>query len=205
MDSRVNKKKKNRRSNTKYPALKKQYNLKLRSDYIETDYVNGVVDANGVVVIPPLDEEAKKFLNDFYEEEVNTNFNHIKDYRIRDSLAVIRKEYTPLRKLKTKLIKADEHIPSEIWDRLADLRLEFHNIAEGHLINTDIEEHYRIYTENNERNRCLFNRKKTSGVLNELNNETYNDIHDTIYSVPCSGEILMHKNIPAQPCVIKDC
>ena len=184
--------------------MKPQYNLKLRSDYIEADYVNGVVDANGVMVIPPLDDEAKQFLNDFYEEEVNTNFNHIKDWEVRDALATIRKEYTPLRKLKIKLIKADQEVPEEIWDRLDELRIEFAGIAEGHLLNVDIEEHYRIYNENNHRNRCLFNRKKTSGVLNELNNETYNDIHDVMYSNPCLGEKLMHEKIPVQPCVVKD-
>ena len=40
----------NRRLKAKYPALKKKYNLKMRQDYIETDYVNGVYDSDGNMI-----------------------------------------------------------------------------------------------------------------------------------------------------------
>lgn len=56
--------KKNRRSQQKYPALDPQYNLKTRADLIDQDYVD------------KLSESDKDWLNRFNEEYVNANFKH---------------------------------------------------------------------------------------------------------------------------------
>jgi hypothetical protein len=64
----------NRRSSAKYPALKKELNIKTRHDYIEPDYINGVVDSEGNKVIRALTHEEKEWLNKFYEEYIITNF-----------------------------------------------------------------------------------------------------------------------------------
>lgn len=55
---------KTRRSKAKYPALEPRYNLKIRHDELECDYLN------------ELSEEEKDWLNRFNEEYVNTNFKH---------------------------------------------------------------------------------------------------------------------------------
>lgn len=52
---------KNRRSRKKYPALEKTYNLKSRSELIDFDYIH------------KLNDDEKKFLNDFVEGWVNGN------------------------------------------------------------------------------------------------------------------------------------
>lgn len=73
-------KKKNRRNLKKYPALEQRYNLKLRQDYMDNiDYLDGV-EYKGRMVIPPLSEEAKQYLNDFNEEYYNASFESKFDY-----------------------------------------------------------------------------------------------------------------------------
>lgn len=67
-------KKKTKRSKAKYPALKKDLNLRSRRDYIEPEYINGVYDENGRQVIRALTAEEKEWLNKFYEETVVTSF-----------------------------------------------------------------------------------------------------------------------------------
>lgn len=58
------KKKKNRRSNTKYPALNPGLNLKTRKDLIDYDYLD------------KLSEKEKDWLNRFTEEYTNARFDH---------------------------------------------------------------------------------------------------------------------------------
>lgn len=59
------------RSKVKYPGLKRKYCHRDRQDYWEGDYVDGVKNAEGDIVIRPLNEEEKAWLNAFNEEEVN--------------------------------------------------------------------------------------------------------------------------------------
>lgn len=58
------KKKQTRRAKQKYPSLTKGYNLRSRADLLDVDYLD------------KLSEEEKEWLNAFFEEEVNANFNH---------------------------------------------------------------------------------------------------------------------------------
>lgn len=67
--------KNNRRAKYKYPALKRDLNLKSRRYYIEADYVDGVRNENDELVIRPLTEDEKAWLNKFYEETIVTKFN----------------------------------------------------------------------------------------------------------------------------------
>ena len=52
--------------------------MKARRDYIETDYVNGIKDKHGNVVMRALTEEEKDWLDQFYKETVNANFKDAK-------------------------------------------------------------------------------------------------------------------------------
>ena len=58
------KKGKNRRSLQLYPALKKEYNLVIRQDCFDQDYIN------------KLSPDEKDWLNRFNEEYINANFKH---------------------------------------------------------------------------------------------------------------------------------
>jgi len=57
-------KKKNKRSNTKYPALDPALNLKTRTDLLDYDYVD------------QLSEKDKEWLNRFTEEYTHARFDH---------------------------------------------------------------------------------------------------------------------------------
>ena len=56
--------KKNRRNQSKFPALEKKYNLLSRQDLIDFDYLD------------KLNDKEKAWLNKFVEEEVNASFRH---------------------------------------------------------------------------------------------------------------------------------
>jgi len=64
----------NRRTAAKYPALRRDLNTKTRHYYIEPEYINGVVNAEGEQVIRPLTDKEKTWLNKFYEEYIVTSF-----------------------------------------------------------------------------------------------------------------------------------
>ena len=171
---KVKKRKVTRRSKAKYPALQKKYNLKMRRDYIEPDYINGVRDDDGNVVIRPLNDEEKNFLNNFYEEVINANFKH--DYELRDLNDQIKE------------LKAIENPTKAELRKLDCLRLQYYQRADEVLLFTDEEDQRKIYNENNSRNRCLYTRIKSSGRLVELNNETYQELHEAMYSCHRRGE-----------------
>ena len=72
-------KKKKPRSNKRgrWDNLKKEKNLKLRQDYIDTHYINGVPSVTGKGQgIPELSPEEKDYLNKFYGEFNNGSVNH---------------------------------------------------------------------------------------------------------------------------------
>lgn len=168
------KKKVTRRSKAKYPALQKKYNLKMRQDYIETDYINGVYDPCCNLVIRALNPCEKDFLNKYYEEVINANFKHnpvLKDLSIQ-----------------IKEIKKQPTLTEEEVKKLDYLQLQYYEIADKILLYGCEEDQKKIYNENNARNRCLYTRIKTSGRLDELNNETYQELHEIMYACYNRGE-----------------
>ena len=170
-------KKVNRRSKTKHPALQKKYNLKMRQDYIEPDYVNGTFNAKGEMVMRPLNYEEKTFLNAFYEEVIGANFMHDE---------ILRELHRAMKPLKAKsVLDEEEH------DDLMRLQIEYYMRADEVLLYSDSEDQKKLYGENNARNRCVYNRSKSIGILDELNDETYDEFHRNVYNDPNSGENLM--------------
>jgi hypothetical protein len=148
----------------------------MRLDYIEPDYVNGVQDEKGNLVIPPLDEEAKRFLNRYYEEVINANFLHDKE------LKAIHNKMKPLKK-KMQLTLDEE-------SELDYLQFQYFERADEVLLYADEEDQRKVYGENNARNRCIYNRSKAAGMLDGINVSTFNEESETNTVCPESGEKL---------------
>lgn len=74
------KKKKNKRNNTKYPALNPSLNLKTRTDLLDYDYLD------------KLSEKDKEWLNRFTEEYTHARFDH-KGKKIQKKKEQIKDSY----------------------------------------------------------------------------------------------------------------
>lgn len=174
------KRKKTRRNNAKYPALEKKYTLSMRQDYLDVEYVNGVYDKDGNEVIRPLTDEEKVWLNKFYEEELNANFNYDK------RMWIINKKLQPLK----KKFKSGKMTKKEVKE-YEKLQKEYFDLAEKICLNKTQEEMRFQYRENNRRNDDIWNRQKASGKLTEIDDCTYNYVHNNVYYCACSGENLL--------------
>lgn len=165
---------KNRRSLAKYPALKKKFNLKMRQDSIELDYINGVKNEDGEMVIRPLNDAEKKWYNAFIEETVNANFLHDPE---------LRKLYDRFKEL--------EKIEKPTQDQLEEydyVRLLYYQLADDVLHYSDSEDQKKIYGENNSRNRCVYNRTKAAGLLIDIPVEEVDEEDEySTYIDPDSG------------------
>ena len=67
MTKKKQQRKKTKRSKVENPALNKQYNSKIRNEYLDYDYID------------KLSEEEKKWLNDFTEEYLNASVGSQKE------------------------------------------------------------------------------------------------------------------------------
>lgn len=159
--------KNSQRKKAKYPAIKKQYNLKMRQDYMDIDYVGGVYNEDGELVIRPLNHEEKEFLNKFYEETVNANFLHDNE----------------LKKIKKKIdeIKSLENPSQEQLEKFDYLMMLFLDKSDEVLLHSSDKEQKKLYGENNARNRCLYNRAKASGKLAYLRDNYSSKLDDFCY------------------------
>ena len=185
---------KNRRAKSKYPALNKGLNLSSRKDYIEADYIDGVRDKDGNVVIPPMNEEEKQWLNDFYEETIITNFSHhpeikrlnrkkkliIEDETVQlliDQVKNLEKDKANNRKqikdLK-EIIKITKKQNEETYaDELYEIEKELQELRDEHLLYPDKEDHKQFYNANNARNSCIFNRSRMMNKLFDLDADEF--------------------------------
>jgi hypothetical protein len=152
----------------------------MRQDYIEPDYVNGVEDSNGNVVIRPLNAQEKKFLNDFYEETINANFMH-------DD--VLKDLYNEMKVIRDKE-KNGKGLTQEEIDRYDNLQIQYFARADDVLLYSNEKDQKKLYGENNARNRCIYNRKKAAGQLDEFNIETMDGDVDQDLICPETGRNL---------------
>ena len=66
---------KKRRNDKPYVYLDKSENLRLRQDYMDVDYIDGVKNEKGETVIRALTHEEKEWLNNFYKEDLNASIS----------------------------------------------------------------------------------------------------------------------------------
>ena len=159
-------KKKTRREKSKYPNLQPGLNLKIRKDYIEADYINGVKNENGETVIRALNDEEKEFLDQFYKEYINTNGLNPQDTKeFRDFRKEIKKEIKECTcSEKLKFLEEELRRCEEI---IEEIREENDVMFSG---NEDVR---GLYEANNSRNRDLYNHRKVRGMLIDLDVESY--------------------------------
>ena len=153
----------------------------MRQDYIEPDYVNGTFNAKGEQVIRPLNHEEKNFLNSFYEEVIGANFMHDR---------ILKELHRAMKPLKAKTDLTEEES-----DDLMRLQIEYYMRADEVLLYSDPEDQKKLYGENNARNRCLYNRTKSIGILDELNDTTYDEFHRNVYNDKDAADTLLFNAI----------
>lgn len=180
----------------KYPALNKYFNVNSRFDYIECDYIDGIKDDKGNYVLRPLNEEEKKFLNNFYEETVVTNFTRdpelkalqtkinklIKDPVVHDLIAQYKaieehniKNKQRIRDLKKLIRKIKTENIEEMNNEISKLKARIEVVRQEKLLYPDSEDHKMFYKENNHRNNCIFNKAKIMNTLTEFSSDVYDE------------------------------
>ena len=172
--SKEEKPKQSRRRKEKYPALKKEFNLKRRSEFIETDYINGIYDSEGNEVIRPLTEEEKDFLNKFNEETINANFVHNPE---------LRKKRKELKRVQLKLAEINPRLTDTIEELTKierRLEKEVDVLRNEHLLYSDPEEHKKIYAEDYANKMCILSNSKAKGMLDEHKDEILNKIFENV-------------------------
>jgi maltooligosyltrehalose synthase len=187
------KKKRTRRSETKYPALDPRFNLKTRAELIDCDYID------------QLNDKEKQWLNDFNNEFVNADFKtNIKEGRKR------------IHKKKRSEHEKNKHLKKLIVDFLANIKKFITILNESQITNNSksklkksvnkfkkqlrtqikkefkfIDDSYKTSAEfdNNHRNMCILTKQKAMGSLKSLDvlpetimqkKDTENDIIEAI-------------------------
>jgi len=169
------KKKKNKRSQAKYPAIDKTVNLKTRTDLYDFDYVNGHYDEETGITTRPLNHKEKKYLNDFTEEYINADFLKHKK-RIMPKKEVDHPKNSDLKKIEAILLgyfkSMNEDIKRSNITNSSKLNLrqfltKFKEILKKKIKKerSYIKDFYKkeAFDNNNSRNRCILTRAKAQG------------------------------------------
>lgn len=164
------------RKKNQYPYLKKDLNTKRRQDYLDnTEYIDGVKDVKGNMVIRGLTDDEKSFLNQFNKEyygasfEKDDNLNLFKNKVDDNTIKRVKKDLSTVRNtLKTttsnqKILSYTEEI-KEIIEHLEEIYPK-----------------KTLTDANNARNRCLINYGRASNQFDivTLDDANINSIKDT--------------------------
>lgn len=201
------------REKTEYPAFNKGLNLSSRKDYIETDYIDGVRDEEGKLVIRGLTDKEKEWLNTFYEETIITNFTHDPELKrlnrkkkaiiMDDTVKSLQLEVKKLEENKSKngkrirelkqIIRLTKKQNAEIYaDQLEEIEEELQELRDELLLFPDKEDHKQFYNANNARNNCIFNRSRMMNKLLTLDAEDYDSFMATKYKNIDTEEALIY-------------
>ena len=97
-----------------------------------------------------------------------------------------------------KALKKTTDQTPEILSELETLQKKYYEMADEVLLYSDHEDQKKLYGENNARNRCVYNRSKSIGMLDELNDDTYDKIHERVYNNPEVGKNIMDSMVKAK-------
>lgn len=152
-----------------------------RRDYIETDYVNGVKDTNGELVIRPMTSEEKEWLSQFIAETEHGNFNKTSQIKAEvKALRVLRSEYRAAKRESRidDMLELEPRIEKQL-QLIETLRESVNNFY------TTEESVNELYTRDNERRRDVYNNAKISDNLvmydldeyDKFSTEAINDVN----------------------------
>ena len=175
----------------KYNFLDKKGTTKTRQDYIETDYVNGVKNENGELVIRALSADEKEWLSQFISETEHGNVNKTKQIKelVQERKAIRSDRFAAKRKGNVEEMARLEVIIEAKTAEIEGLRTSCNNF---YTKESDIKE---ITDRDNERRRDVYNTAKISDnlVLYDIT-EYYKFDTDTIKDVNPENLMLEHLN-----------
>ena len=159
--------KKTRRDNSKHPNLDIELNTKRRRYYIDNvEYIDGVRDDNEEIIIRPLTESEKDFLNKFNGEYYNAEFDSNDENNLHKSKVdpvVISNIRNSISKLKGKTKKESCPVTLKaIYEEIEDLTAYLQEVYPRKGC-TDA---------NNARNRCLVNKARVDNSYKLISVET---------------------------------
>ena len=168
-------KKKTKRSNTKYPSLDKSTNLKLRRDYMDSEYYINGVTVKEEQVMRSLSEDEKAWLDKFYSEYYGASFpegeEHLHKNLADDSvIEELVKDKNRLSQRMKKLGSAKKNA-----DKYRALKEKYDEVSE--LIN-ELCPKNKCVNDNNARNRCLSNIYKATNRIESWDDLNQNSVGD---------------------------
>lgn len=145
----------------KYDPLNKRGTIKHRQEFIETSYVNGVVNERGEQVIRPMTQSEIDWLSQFYAETEHGNFKKTQEIERQEHLY---KQLTRDYRLNHKLMSTEEalefkHVINEAYEKLVQLR------SETNTFYPEDKERHEIFNKGNQRREDIFNIAKITGNL----------------------------------------
>lgn len=141
--------------------------MKTRQEFIETDYVDGVKDAHGNIVIRPLTKEETEWLSQFYAETEHGNFLKTKE---------IEEQTKVYKALTLEMKKSEKSMTSgqvlELREKIEDSYKKLvHLRSETNTFYPEDEDRKEVFDRGNKRKDDLFNRAKVSGRLVTLEDD----------------------------------
>lgn len=146
----------------KYNPLNKHGTPATRRDFIETDYVNGVFDQNGVQVIRELNTSEVEWLAQFYAETEHDNFATTQEIEAMQTLYTMlmsELRHAKKNKLSTEEILDLKERSEKAYKELVQLR------SETNTFYPEDEDRREIFTKGNRRKADIFTVSKAAGKL----------------------------------------
>ena len=178
----MSKKKKSRRSKEEFPNLDVKLNLKSRRDYMDNHYYVNGVKHKGQTVMPALDRESKKWLDEFNKEYYMADFGEgnawcydgIHTLQVdKDTVDDLKSQVRVLKKERKKIYNKSPNTTTEDDRALANHYSS--QIEEIEAFIYEVHPRRQIDDRNNARNADLLNMAKASNEYDLISWDTLTD------------------------------
>lgn len=164
--------------------------MKTRREFIEADYVNGVYDSAGNLVIRPMTPEETQWLSQFYAETEHGNFQKTQEIEAQEEL---------IKSLRKKLKKERKGMTSEMVLELKQQieeaqKLLVHLRAETNTFYPEEEDRYEIYRRGYERKLDVYNVAKSTNRMKNLDMREFDQL---------SSEVVQDAEKVVRDCIVR--